>query len=303
MSDFVTPKPYSTELFLSHTPLTEISSGEPFIISAKVAGLDTSAKISLELRTAQRWRTISMQNKNAGEYFAEVPADAAIPGVLNYRIIVHKANNDYYVFPGNNKGNPYAWDNTNNETYQTIVASDKSGLEIFNTNTDRTNLMQYNPDWRNNTIRFVPSDKTSQLAVKMTAKNLTDKQVIGWQFYFGDKLKGRFSELTSFTKLVIRVRAESPVMAKVSLITNDAFCFSANINAGKEWSDVKIPLSSLHLDSCLLLPRPYPGFLPLWFKANATGSFNMTDAEKLQIICYGEGKTADLEVASLWLEK
>jgi hypothetical protein len=29
----------------------------------------------------------------------------------------------------------------------------------------------------------------------------------------------------------------------------------------------------------------------------------MVDAEKLQIICYGEGKAADIEIASVWLEK
>jgi hypothetical protein len=302
-AEFVAPPNRLQELYLSHTPYAEVSFGKSFIISAKIAGVDTSDKISLEIRSVPRWRNIPMQKKMAGEYFAEVPADAATPGILNYRIIVQKKNNDYYVFPGNQKGNPYAWDNTNNDTWQTIVASEKSGLEIFNTTIDRTNLIQYNPDWRNNTFRFVPSDKTSQLAVKITAKNLTDKQMMGFQFYFGDKLKGRQSELSSFTKLVIRVRAENPIKAKLSLITNDALCFSANINAGNEWSEIRIPLNSFQPDSFLLLPRPYPGFLPLWFKANATGSFNIQDGEKMQIICYGEGKAADIEIASVWLEK
>jgi hypothetical protein len=301
--EFAAPQPFSKELYITHIPYTEVSSGKPFIISAKVAGLDTTDKISLELRTVQRWRNIPMQKKMAGDYFAEVPADAAMPGVLTYRIIVQKGNSEYYVFPGNNKGNPYAWDNTNNETWQTIVASEKSGLEIFNTNTDRTNLVQYNPDWRNNTFRFVPSDKTSQLALKMTAKNLADKQVMGWQFYFGDKLKGRQTELSMFSTLVLKVRAESPVSATISLITNDALCFSSTVNTSNEWKEIRIPLSSLHADSLLLLPRPYPGFLPLWFKSGATSSFNMADAEKLQAVCYGEGKMADLEIAAVWLEK
>ena len=301
--ELVAPQPFSTELFISHMPYPEVSSGKSFIISAKVAGLIDSDKISVEVRAGQRWRNIPLQKKTSYEYVAEVPADAVVPGILTYRIIVQKVNKEYYVFPGNNKGDPYAWDNTNNETWQTTVASDKSGLEIFNTNADRTNLVQYNPDWRNNTFRFVPSDKTSQLAVKMTAKNLTDKQVMGWQFYFGDKLKGRQSELSSFTQLVIRARTETPVMAKISLITNNVLCFSASINTGNEWKEIRIPLSSLQPDSSLLLPRPYPGFLPLWFKAHTTGNFYLQDAEKLQIICYGEGKTADLEVNSVWVEK
>jgi hypothetical protein len=53
----------------------------------------------------------------------------------------------------------------------------------------------------------------------------------------------------------------------------------------------------------LLLPRPYPGFLPLWFKPGAMGSFNMQDAEKMQVISFGENKPLDIEVVSVWLEK
>jgi hypothetical protein len=302
-NDFAAPAPYATDVFLSHTPFAEVSPGKPLIITTKIAGIDTADKISVEIRTAPRWRNIPMQKKNAGEYFAEVPADAVIPGILNYRIIIQKANNDYYVFPGNYKGNPYAWDNANNDTWQTIVADDKSGLEIFNTNTDRVNLIQYNPDWRNNTFRFVPSDKSSQLAVKITAKNLTDKQTMGLQFYFGDKLKGRQTELSSFTKLVLRVRAENPVKARLALITKDALCFFGDISAGSEWSEIRIPLTNMQADSFLLLPRPYPGFLPLWFRSNATGQLNLAETEKMQIICYGEGKPIDIEVASVWLEK
>lgn len=301
--EFVAPVSYSNDLFLSHIPYTEVSSGKSFIISAKIAGLDTADKINAEIRSAPGWKTISMQKKNAGEYFAEVPADAAVPGILNYRIIIQKANGDQYVFPGNVKGNPYAWDNTSNETYQTIVAYEQSSLEIFNTNTDRTNLVLFNPDWRNNSFRYVPSDKASQLAVKLSAKNLTDKQLMGWQFYVGDKLKGRQTETASFKKLVIRVRAENPVKANVSLITTDALCFSTSIKAGNEWSEIRIPLNTMQADSFLLLPRPYPGFLPLWFRSGATGSLAIQDAEKIQVVCFGEGKMTELEVSSMWLEK
>ncbi len=303
IQEYVAPQPFSNDLFISHIPNAEVSVGKPFVISAKAAGLDTSDKISVELRTGQRWRNIRLQKTTAGEYAAEVPADAATTGILNYRIIVQKANNDYHVFPGNNKGNPYTWDNPNTDTYQTIVASENSGLEIFNTNQDRTSLVHYNPDWRNNSIRFVPSHKTTQLAVKVSAKNLLDEQVIGWQFYFGYKLKGRETEIESFSKLVIRVRAETPTRAKLALITRDALCFSVPITTSHEWSEIRIPLTSLQADSSLLLPRPYPGFLPLWFKSNATGHFRIQDAEKLQVICYGEGKAADLEIVSMWLEK
>lgn len=302
-SEFVAPQPYTKDIFISHTPYNEVSAAKPFIIFIKAAGLDSSDKLSLELRSFPRWRTFPFKNANAGNYYAEIPADAVIPGILTYRVIIQKANNDYTVFPGNNKGNPFAWDNINNDTWQSLVATESSALEIFNTNNDHGNLVQYNPDFRNNSIRFGPSDKTTQLSVNIAAKNLTDKQVMGWQFYFGDKLKGRQSEISSFKNLVVRVRSENSSSSKITLITKDAFAFSAEIKPTNQWTEIKIPINNLRTDSLLLLPRPYPGFLPLWFKANGTAAFRIEDAEKLQVICIGEGKAAGLEVSSIWLEK
>lgn len=296
-------RPFSTEASIGHTPLTEVSAGKPFLISISAAGLDTLDKITVELRGTPRWRTIPFKKSNTGHYTAEVPAEAVAPGVLNYRILVQRPGNDYIVYPGHQKGNPFAWDNFNTDTYQTLVASDKSSLEIFNTNFDRTQLVMYNPDWRNNSIRFVPSDKTTQLSVQVLAKTLTEKQVLGWQFYFGEKLKGRQTELGDFKFLVIEARSENAAKTKITLITKDAFSFSTNLEVGKEWKEIRISLTSLQLDSMLLLPMPFPGFLPLWFKAAGKSVFNMVDAEKIQVVCFGEGKAADLEVTSLWLEK
>jgi hypothetical protein len=48
------------------------------------------------------------------------------------------------------------------------------------------------------------------------------------------------------------------------------------------------------------MPRPYPGFQPLWFKA--AGSFPpflLSNMEKVQISTEG----GNLEIASIWLEK
>ncbi len=300
--DFVAPDPFSGEVSLLHYPAPEISVNKSFDLIAKIAGVDTTDKITLELRTAPRWRTIPFKKISGGVYSATIPSDAAAPGVLNYRITIQRGN-DYIVFPGGIKGNPFAWDNTNNDTYQTIVASATSGLEIFNTNTDRGNIIQYNPDFRNNNIRFTPSDKGIQLAVSVNAKTLTDKQVMGWQFYFGDKTTGRQSELTEFKNMVVRVRSESSSPARISLITKDAFAFSTDIKPSTQWQEIRIPLKILRSDSMLLLPRPYPGFLPLWFKASGIVDFKIEDAEKLQVICVGENKEAKLEVTGIWLEK
>jgi hypothetical protein len=101
---------------------------------------------------------------------------------------------------------------------------------------------------------------------------------------------------------VVTVRADSAVKAKIALVTNDALVFSHPINANREWQEIKIPISSLQPDSLLLLPRPYPGFLPLWFKSTALGNLNLAALDRVQVVCYGEGKGIELEVSSIRLE-
>ena len=72
----------------------------------------------------------------AADYQAAVPSDLLSPGVLNYRIILQKGD-DYAVFPGDFRSNPFAWDNYYNETWKTYIADEQGKIEIYNPTNDR----------------------------------------------------------------------------------------------------------------------------------------------------------------------
>jgi hypothetical protein len=135
--------------------------------------------------------------------------------------------------------------------------------------------------------------------------------VVGWQHYFADKIQGRISELATFDKLVVRARTSSPspVPIKVALLGKDGTSFAADLTLTSSFQEVAIPLSTLQLDSTILLPRPYPGFQPFWFTAGSARAFELQQAEKLQFRL-GEKQPPTkpdqpytLEVESVWLEK
>jgi hypothetical protein len=65
----------------------------------------------------------------------------------------------------------------------------------------------------------------------------------------------------------------------------------------------------LTADSVLLLPRPYPGFQPLWFKSEKNQFFDLSQAEKIEITI-GQGlqetqygKPHVVEIESVLLSK
>ena len=306
LPEFYAPPTSAADPFVVHQSLQEVTSGKPFYISAKIVGIDTTDKITIEVRNSlNKWKTLTMQKIAAYDYTTEVPAEMVTPGVINYRIMVRNAKDETYTFPGAFKGDPYAWDEYRNESWQTFVAAPGSGLEIFNAVNDRNEVLIFNPDWRSNTTEYVATGKSKNLALKTTMTKPASGQVIGWQYYFGDKISGRELELASFSKIVIRARSEGETKLKLSLITSDADAYAIAVSVTKDWKEIEIPFSSLQKDAFLLLPRPYPGFLPLKFGSAGTRAFDIKDAEKLEISFAAEtGSTpVSIEMETVYFKK
>jgi hypothetical protein len=148
------------------------------------------------------------------------------------------------------------------------------------------------------------------LAVKATITKPATNQVMGWHAYIGDKLNGRLQEAAGFKQLVIKGRGEGqPVTVRVALITRQAQAFVKTIALPNSSGEVVIPLSEFRPDSFLLLPRPYPHFLPLWFKSSSTAPMNLADVERLEI-SFGQhtgpvpvDRSLSVEIASVWLQQ
>jgi hypothetical protein len=268
-----------------------VSAGKPFAIHAQVAGIDTG-QVQLQINRAGGPARIINMVRDKG-YWAEVPADLCTPGQLNYRIICRKGN-DYVVFPGNIKGNPFAWDYYQNETWQTRVAATNGPLELFNPATDKNFQIYPSGQRRNAQSLYTTGDTPGRLLVA----------VPGFQYYFGDKVKGRAAELNTFNKLIIRARATTGSQhVKVTLIDANAVAMSTPVTLTNSFSNIEVPLNNLQPDSALLLPRPYPGFQPLWFKAAAAANnFQWQQAEKIQLTVVSD-QPISIEIASIWMQK
>jgi hypothetical protein len=304
LTEFVAPKIVDSTVFVTHVPLLEVSPGMAFTITAKIVGVATGDKISVELRnSSSKWKTVQLQPITTYDFSAEIPVGLVTPGLINYRIIVEKANGQFVVFPGGHSGDPYAWDAYESHTWETLVAAPNSPVALFNPNTDRSSLEIYNPSWRDNTIEYITAENPGQLMLKATMNKVVEGQPFGWQQYITAKLKGRQSEISFFDKLLVRARTSDaePSKLKVALITKDGAAFSTYITVTNEFKKIEVPFNSLKQDSTLLLPRPYPGFQPLMFMSSVKGSFNLTDIEKIQIF-FG-ATTRSFELESILLER
>ena len=310
LNEFVAPHPVMHEPYLSHNPIAEVSADNPIAITAKIINIDSDAKVTLELSRGPRARaSIPLKKITPYDYGTIIPAQIT-PNLLTYRIII-KDGDKYITFPGGHEGDPYGWDNTNNDTWQILVASPKGKLSLFNATIDKNRTNFYLPSFtRHGNIGFQGAEITGQLSFVMSLPAIEQGQVMGFQLYIADKIKYRLPEVSSYSKVVIRARVTSGPTGKikVTLINNDASAYGASANFTDQFKNIEIPLSAFKPDSSLLLPRPYPGFLPLWFKASSFSGLNISKLDKLQLTAGNDlpadsyNKPFGIEVESVTLE-
>jgi len=107
--------------------------------------------------------------------------------------------------------------------------------------------------------------------------------------------------------VVVRVRPGRGVgQVRLCLATRDAAAYAADVPvSGTDWQEVRVPLTDSKPAPLLLVPRPYPGFLPLTYAAPAPpAALKLADAEVLQAVlgaapAGAEPLTVDIESISL----
>jgi hypothetical protein len=311
LNEFVAPQPFSKTPYVSYTPITEVSPGKAFTVNAKIINISADAKVSLVVNKGfGAPANISMDKTTPYDYSAVIPAAQVTTGFLTYRIIIKDADK-YFTFPGGYEGDPYGWDNINNETWQTFVAAPNGKISLFNANADRGRTNTYFPGFsRNGGAQFTSGEETGQLTFKVSSPAIKQGQIMGFQLYVGDKVKYRLPEVSSYSKVIIRARLQigQTGKLKIALINNDASAYAASVGLTDQFKNIEVPLSAFKPDSSLLLPRPYPGFLPLWFKASSFSGLDISKLDKLEITTGNDlpadsyNKPYGIEVESITLE-
>lgn len=283
LNEFVAPPASKTGLMMRHEPMAEVLAGRSFTITVL---LTDTARVTLQLSRLGGGlnRSIPMIRSSGYEYSAVVPAEIMTPGQLNYRIMVQQGN-EYTVFPGNVKGNPFAWDNYQFDTWKTNIIPATADIELYNAATDR-NAFVYPNFRRSFQSGYITGTTTGQLLLRLSASQAGAKDVFGVQNLVGEKLRDRLSPETGFDKIIVRARSGStqPVRARVTLINRDAMAFSAYCTLNEEFKEVALSLAEFKPDSALLLPGAYPGFQPQWFKASGIAPLQLSEIEKVELL-------------------
>jgi len=293
LGEFVAPPATAGPPQVRHRPVAQATAGQPLPVSATVAGAEAADSVLL---VAQHYygptRRLPMHPGPANTWAASVPAALTYPGLLRYWVVLKRAGQPTLTFPGGQPGTPQDWDFYPAATpWEVPLVAGTAPLPLFTAALDRdaVEAKGISPaSWTD-----YPTTPAGPLALRLVVSPPKAGEpapaaspAVALRAYLGPKTAGRTTDLANFKELVIKAQSNLPAATqlRVVLVTRDAVAYEAAVPLAAAGSAVRVPLSALRPAPLLLTPRPYPGFLPLTYRAVASPAFRLAEVEVLQLI-------------------
>lgn len=314
IGEYVAMEPTSEEIQVRHRPVTTADSDANITIQATVAGLEPGDSVRL-LGYYQTGGSVDqvMEKVSAFTYEAVIPTGQSRTGVINYWISVDREG-EYLTFPGRHHGSPYAWNYYHEDRWQIEVKGTDSPVELFDARVDYENINFAFQTWQNEQYlrEIVSTDQPGSYALKIHTDDLepVTNQALGWSLFVGDKTEKRPVATSKSESIVIRGKSttDGPTDLKVILVDRDGTAFSSQIALNGSIATHELSLDSFSQDAFMLLPRPYPPFMPFWFETAETRELDPAMIEEIQVLTgykFEESErpvSAGFEIETLWIE-
>lgn len=270
-----------------HEAPSGATAGADLRLEATVAGEEDPEQVEVYLRTPGAWfRSVPMERMHGFRYRVLLPAKELQEGYLEYYLVV-KAGGKQWTYPGGSRQHPSQWDYTGEKPYRVPVLTPEAPVYLFEAATDSDQLLR---EWRRG-IRLVPREEPG-LEVELETLEWKDPENpaavqpldYSMRYFFGRKTAGQQAGLQEKSTLVIRAQSgtgrELPL--QLSLVNREGAAFGAIVRLNPGQQEYRIPLNLLRRVPLVLLPRPYPTFLPYYFESGSVAPFRLEEAESVQ---------------------
>ena len=277
------------EMHVIHQHASELSEGKPAIIEATIISREEPAKVELYVQMPGSWyERLPMQRSRSYQYTAALPASKMNQGFVQYYIVVH-FKDSVISFPGAQQQHPADWDFTHTQSFSVPVKASNLPIYLFTAAADHAQLLR---EWRKGS-QLIPLAEAGQAGLSINLETLEQKDPenpaavlpadYSMRFFFGKKVAGRATEFSSKTKLILRAQSKQSFPVQVALVNRHGQAFGALVELKPGTNEYTLSLRDLKPVPLVLLPRPYPGFLPYFFETPATALLDITSVENMQL--------------------
>jgi len=239
---------------------------------------------------------IAMEKVDQYMYNATIPDSVVNSGTLRYTITVEYENGKTFVWPGGVEGPVNSWDYYNPDSYSIKVVPAKGEVLLYSAEaSDKVLTYSGNMRFRSSMMQSAIPGDSRLLFAEAPAGNFPGRpnnsgMLYVMQNYIDDIIQGIDGYSERYTQVLIHGRAtEKPVTIEITLIDKEGDAYSAKISFVADKDVQTVNLTDLKEGKMFLLPRPYPGFLPLWFTAKNPKPFRLSEIERIQLAVPEEG--------------
>lgn len=299
MADFWAPHQSLDQTLVIHEAPNDGDTANELKITATIVSNEEIAEVYIHNAPGYGWQKLPMERIDAQTFEAFIPAEKLEPGIYDYQIVV-KTSEGYVSFPGANPGKPGDWDYATEQTWQVRIQQADAPIYLFDANTDADWVLK---QWNKGVTKApLPEPDRAEFRVAIEqlfrpdAENPEARPVYDYSFqhYIRSHLLARANSLNDKKYLVLEGQSlqDGSQTIQLALTTHDGRAFGTQITLQNGVGEYKISLKELKAVPFVLLPRPYPTFLPYFFDGDTGGSWDWSDIERIQVSA-GPGLTAE----------
>jgi hypothetical protein len=231
--------------------------------------------------------------------------------MLNYVVKVELSGKEL-IYPGAVEGPTNSWEYYNPESYSIRVLPAKTGIQLYSTECDEVPVI-WSSGLQMQTVYSGLIGETKAIIVPSALRpgSFTPRRDDRAKAYFvmesfvKPQMEAILKYATDYSRLVIAAKAEKdPVSIEVSLVSKSGGIYTGKATLTSDQAIQTISLNNLVPGKMMLLPRPYPGFLPFWYSNPNQQRFHLSDIERVQLVIPSEGniENPSFEIKSLYIE-
>ncbi len=294
MDEFFAPEKPIPSLQLNHQPPLSAPAGSDLTLQAGV--FDTLQPMAVTIHAyppGQGRVDIHMESTDGFHYRGKLKGEGLMGvGRLNYFISITRNSGEVITFPAGVSGVPGEWDFEFDRHYRTEVLNADAPVLLFDAYADYDNLIR---TWRPE-VRLIkdPLSHGGVLEVnpaqlwRPDSENLDASPIYDYSIKHPTRQRTRSWKDALGEKSSLAVEGRSlngkPCKVQIGLTQDNGHTYAALLELTPEKRIHRISLAELKPVPTVLLPRPYPTFLPYFFEsAEEPGKLQLNRMEALQI--------------------
>jgi len=316
VNEFYAPAETNNQRYFLHQPQKMIMEGQPVQVTVEVVSPEQVKQLTVQMfgaggRGGFRPVQIPMAKQDHYLFHATIPDTLVRAGMLNYVVKVEFLSGKELIYPGAVEGPTDRWDYYNPETYSIKVLPEKTGIQLYSVESGDAPVtwssgVQLQPIYSG--ITGETKAKIAQPAVRpgfTPRREDRAKAIFVMESFVKPQIEAILKYAGQYSQIVIAAKTEKdPVQVDIALISKSGGIYTGKTTLTSDKNLQTVSLNNLKPGEMMLLPRPFPGFLPFWYANPKQQSFKLSDIERIQLIIPTEGniENPSIEIKSIYIE-